>query len=312
MQNKLHRKLMIISLVLVAFGFFYFLQDRMAREYVGRTDRARAAGIQDSAWEDLLFVDALGKGNGGREIAMRRAEALLAHADYDAAEQELLRSAPALDATEYAFLARIRYASGDYAGAEEYYALACEKEPTADLLQSRAKNLVRLGRTAEALAMLEAAADAFDDDALDYYLELLRLDTGEFEADDMEDPQSEEYAAKSSLIRAFWEEGGRDDSVFYIVRRAEFFLLLKEADLALADIDRAIGRDKNYRDAYLIKGKALLLDGRTEEAAYAFEKALGLDADNAEAIHYLGGIREYQGDTARADEYQARYEYLSK
>src|SRR5262249_42178110 len=61
------------------------------------------------------------------------------------------------------------------------------------------------------------------------------------------------------------------------VALANVLLWCRKHDVALAEVDRAVGLDHNYAQAHGIRGLTLMYSGRADEALESFAKAMRLD-----------------------------------
>ncbi len=296
MQDTLRRKIGISLIVLAVFGFFYFRREKLSDHYLDRAEKARIAGDEEEALRNFVLGAALKEKRGSGEVAVERAEIFLGRGDFVPAEKLLLRALEedGTSAQVYGLLGRIGSARGEYARAEEYYALAATEGGNATIIAlERAKNLVRAGEFFEAENMLFAAVeDSSDEDAI-YYLGLVRANAGRFSPADFAALRGGEYEDDIALVEDYFTSEDSDVATdVSLVACADLFRRLGEGELALADLEIVLARNGKYRDAYLVSGKTYLALGDRSAAGDAFQKALALDGDNKEAIFYLSRIYE--------------------
>lgn len=313
MQDLRHRKITIALLVLAVFGFFYFCREKLSAHYAYRAGRMQAAGEEEAALWDLVLATALDEKEEGSDLAAGRAEIFLGRGEYARAEAELLRALEKEGESVrlYGLLARVQHVRGEYARAEEYYARAADLGENPALSLARAKNLARWGKLSEAENLLAGAAEGAGEEESRYYLGLVRANAGKFSAADFAALRGESYVGSIALLEECFsrpEAQGATDSA--LVVRADLFRRLGAEDLALGNLDAVLARNGKYRDAYLVLGKIFLALEDPVAASAAFEKALGLDGDNREALAYLQRLYREAGNAERAEQLGARAQAL--
>lgn len=315
MQDFLRRKIRVSLLVLAVFGFFYFCREGLSDGYAARARLSERGGDEAAALSDFFVAAALEEGRGEGDAAVRRSRIFYSIGNFRAAEKELSDaiSAGKKSAELYAWLGRVKSAEKEYAEAERCYFLAWQGGESADIALFRARNLIRSGKFAEAERALEEAVRRFPDEELRCLLGLVRANAGKFSPADFTDIRAGERADGIALAEKFFSSAPSADfdADRSLVARADLFRRIGETDLALADLDVVLARNGRYRDAYLVSGKTFFALGDRAEAKDAFEKALLLDGDNAEAIFYLSKICEADGDEERSRDLAARYEVLA-
>jgi|GEM_PF-2080485 tetratricopeptide (TPR) repeat protein len=315
MQDAMRRKIVISLAVLAVFGFFYFCRERMVSEYADRARLKEQNGNEAAALSDLVMAAALEEKNGKGDAAVKRARIFFASGNFRAAEKELLEALEngGNSAELYSLLGKIKKAEGEYDKAEEYYVLATAKKEDAAVILERAKNLARSGKFFEAESVLSSAAARFSDEDISYYLGLVRAHAGRFSAEEFAPLRGGKHEDDIvSAIGFFAKKNSASPADDVLVARADLFCRIGAEDLALADLDVVLERRDKYRDAYLVQGKAYLVQGDYAAAQKAFEKALALDSKNSQALFYLGRIYQAAGDEEKADEFIKRYKSLAE
>lgn len=317
MQKNLSRKIIISLTVLVVFGFFYFCRENIFSKYISLANSAKQAGDKDAASENVIFASAMDEKESGGDISVKRAEVFYERGEYFAAERELAQALASDSGSSalYELMGKTKNAQGDYAQAEKYFAKAYGIEPTVELSVERAKNLTRDGKFTEAEKSLEEARRKKDSEDIVYYRGLVRLNNNKFSAKDFENLSDGKYKSEVSAVEDFFEHtdnSARFNSDYELVSRADLFRKLGEKELALANLDIVLARNDKYRDAYLVLGKTLVAANDYDQARASFEKCLMLDANNTEALFYMGKIYETAGDLKKAKEYEAKYKNLAE
>lgn len=111
--------------------------------------------------------------------------------------------------------------------------------------------------------------------------------------------QSGDFESAIKSYDVLEEEYGKDEFIYS--HRANCYDELGLTDIALAEIDKAIGMDADYTNI-CSKGNILRTAGRYSEAMSVFNQAIDIDPSNAFAYYAKGWCHELSGDDDKAME----------
>jgi len=143
------------------------------------------------------------------------------------------------------------------------------------------------------------------------FAELVSLTETDDPARDFQIARLSERAAHTRLAAALYEGVERSNAVsgqdLAIVRTnlASQYMLMDQADLALAAAERAIEADESYGNAWAVKGFALSDLDQTVDGQQAMMRAYSLGSRSPELIRRLsvtGASLEAPGDPSQSDQ----------
>lgn len=312
-KNFFQKTLVSFAIILIVFGFFYALREAIFADYFNRAESYYAQGNRGIAAESFLFADALSEKSAGAAMKIRQAEISYMKGDFETAEKKLLEASKKYgdDPAVYRLLGQISRKAGRYDQAERYYEASYSLDPVFDVLIERMRSLVRTGRREEAIRLMKDAEK--DEEGASYYRGLLSLDADSSLVLEFSQGENSEYAEKMNAIREFLDKEKRmnlSDSDYSLISKADLYNRLGETDFAMRNIEIVLSRNDNYRDAYLVLGKSLMIEGENKKAAEALEKSLALDVNNPETLFLLKEAYARSGNWEKAESVRGKYESL--
>lgn len=216
--------------------------------------------------------------------------ALLEHAGQIEDAVGVLSNAVAVFPTEpqiYLRLGNLLAGQGRWDAAERCYAGVCKLQPdNANAQHNWGVSLLELGRAQEAIAAYERAIEVNPGYAYAYYSLGLAYQT-------LNLPE----AALIAFDCAIQLDA---NNVQYVVERARMRVSLGQHAEALKDLDRLIGQGAADTTIQNLRGLALKNLRRPDEAMAAFNAAVALKPDHAEALSNRGNLWMLQRKFARA------------
>ena len=316
------RRKKIILQAMAAFLFLllvYKWQLAASRDYLDKGNNEYESGNYTEALKNYKYAAAI---DGTRDIIytakVKRGQIFYELGQFDEAEKELKAALAEKkdDYLVYKVLADVYFKRRNLANALTYYkqALNFSNGNEEEYLSVRtAKSFIARGDLESAREALSGLSGK-SEDAL-YYLGLLEFNGNISNNDyfqELRKNKSGKYKKFLDEIDAFsgsYDEN--EDANYNGALLADLYNKIGEPDLALVRIRTVLENKEDYRDAWMISGKANFIIGDYKKSLGSFSAALALDSDNSEAYYWLSSVYKKLGATSKANEYFDRYKMLS-
>ncbi|MDF1498427.1 MAG: tetratricopeptide repeat protein [Patescibacteria group bacterium] len=248
---------------------------------------------------------------------IKRAEIFYEFGQFDEAEKEIYKAVDEkkFDFKAYELLGDVFYKKRDAENAIKYYQKAFDLSGQKSIKMKLARSFIAKGEIDKAKNIFSELffEDSNNIEAI-YYLGLFELyEKREYDNffKKIEEKDDIFYNQKIDKIKEHIKKYDDGQNMNYNnLLISDLFLKINEPYLSIAKSKLILENNWEYRDAWIILGKANFIIGDYQESLKNFNNAYALDSNNSEIYFWLGSVYEKIGDDLKAKEFLEKIDLL--
>ena len=297
--NEIKKKIILIIFFIFLFlTIFYKWQISTSNLYLLQGDKNYNTKNYNEALKNYKYTTAIdGNRNVIYDAKIKRAKIFFEHGDLEQSKQELYKAIKEKrsDSVAYEIMGNIYYAESNINNAIIYYTKA-------EQIKSSKETKIKLGKSFIAINEKKKAYDIFlqlsltsTDSEVLYYLGLLDFYNNiEYNSFFQQiEKKNNNYEFELKTIKEFSKNCCNTKNERYKnILVADLYNKINQPYLAISKIKENSVNDFNYRDAWMILGKANYILGDYEVSYNNFQKAFDVDSHNSEISFWLKSSSE--------------------